>query len=133
MKLPVTRIQARNFRSLERVDLRLGPLNVLIGPNGSGKTNVLNVLRFLATTVRFDLAAALQEWNGFNHIQRQSAKPAAVELVIEGLVTANPVRMHQTNTGCDWRGTVGRSHAGRSSPSSAGAAVVGASRSAATG
>ncbi len=89
MKLPVTRIQAQNFRSLARVDLRLGPLNVLIGPNGSGKTNVLNVLRFLATTVRFDLAAALQEWNGFDHIQRQSARPGAVELAIEGLVTAN--------------------------------------------
>lgn len=89
MKLPVTRIQARNFRSLAGVDLRLGPLNVLIGPNGSGKTNVLNVLRFLATTVRFDLAAALQEWNGFDHIQRQSAKSGAVELIIEGLVTAN--------------------------------------------
>ncbi len=89
MKLPVTRIQARNFRSLAGVDLRLGPLNVLIGPNGSGKTNVLNVLRFLATTVRFDLAAALQEWNGFDHIQRQSARPGAVELIVEGLVTAN--------------------------------------------
>jgi len=89
MKLPAMRIQARNFRSLAGVDLRLGPLNVLIGPNGSGKTNVLNVLRFLATTVRFDLSAALQEWNGFDHIQRQSAKPGAVELVIEGLVTAN--------------------------------------------
>ncbi|MGH3932669.1 MAG: AAA family ATPase [Pseudonocardiaceae bacterium] len=52
-----------------------GPLKVLIGPNGAGKTNVLNVLRFLATTVRFGfgLAATLQEWNGFDHIQRQSA------------------------------------------------------------
>ncbi|MBV9142506.1 MAG: AAA family ATPase [Pseudonocardiales bacterium] len=89
MKLPVTRIQARNFRSLEQVDVRLGPLNVLVGPNGSGKTNVLNVLRFLATTVRFDLAAALQEWGGFDHIQRQSVKLGDVELTIEGLVTAN--------------------------------------------
>ncbi|MGH3828829.1 MAG: AAA family ATPase [Pseudonocardiaceae bacterium] len=89
MKLPVTRIQARNFCSLAAVDLPLGPLNVLIGPNGSGKTNVLNVLRFLATTVRFDLAATLQEWNGFDHIQRQSARPGAVELTIQGLVTAN--------------------------------------------
>ncbi len=50
---------------------------------------MLNVLRFLATTVRFDLAAALQEWNGFDHIQCQSAKAGAVELVIQGLVTAN--------------------------------------------
>ncbi|MGH3913945.1 MAG: AAA family ATPase [Pseudonocardiaceae bacterium] len=87
--MKLTHIQAHNFRSLAGVDLRLGPLNVLIGPNGSGKTNVLNILRFLATTVRFDLAAALQEWNGFDHIQRQSARPGAVELVIEGLITAN--------------------------------------------
>ncbi len=50
---------------------------------------MLNVLRFLATTVRFDLDAAMQEWNGFDHIQRQSARPGAVELIIEGLVTAN--------------------------------------------
>lgn len=33
------------FRSLAEVDLRLGPLNVLIGPNDSGKTIVLNVRR----------------------------------------------------------------------------------------
>lgn len=50
---------------------------------------MLNVLRFLATTVPFDLDAALQEWNGFDHIQRQSVRPGVVALVIEGLVTAN--------------------------------------------
>lgn len=32
---------------------------------------------------------ALREWSGFDHIQRQSARPGAVELIIEGLVTAN--------------------------------------------
>lgn len=89
MKQPVTRIRARNFRSLAQVDLPLGPLNVLIGPNGSGKTNVLNVLRFLATMVRFDLIAALDDWNGFDHIQRQSARTGPVELVIDGLITQN--------------------------------------------
>lgn len=84
---PVTRIRARNFRSLADVDVRLAPLSVMIGPNGSGKTNLLNVLRFLATTVRFDLAAAVQEWRGFDHVQRQSDKPGRVEIEVEGVVT----------------------------------------------
>jgi len=87
LRQPVTRIRARNFRSLADVDVRLAPLSVMIGPNGSGKTNLLNVLRFLATTVRFDLSAALQEWRGFDHVQRQSAKPGRVEIEVEGLVT----------------------------------------------
>ena len=38
MSQPVTRIRARNFRSLKDVDVHLAPLSVLIGPNGSGKT-----------------------------------------------------------------------------------------------
>lgn len=85
----ITRVYARNFRSLAHVDLELGPLTVLIGPNGSGKTNVLNVLRFLATTVRFDLADALDAWSGFDHIQRQAPRTGPVEIVVEGLITPN--------------------------------------------
>ena len=84
---PVTRIRARNFRSLADVDVRLGPLSVMIGPNGSGKTNLLNVLRFLATTVRFDLAVAVQQWRGFDHVQRQGEKPGRVEIEVEGIIT----------------------------------------------
>lgn len=89
MKQPITRIRARNFRSLADIDVPLQPLTVLVGPNASGKTNVLNVLRFLATTVRFDLGAALQQWRGFEHVQRQSGKTGPVLLEVEGEVTSN--------------------------------------------
>lgn len=85
----LTRIAAKNFRSLQDVDVQLGAFNVLIGPNGSGKTNVLNTLRFLATTFRFDLSEALLEWRGFDHVQRQAKDRGAVRLVVEGLVTPN--------------------------------------------
>lgn len=85
----LTHIRARNFRSLGRVDVPLAPLTVLVGPNGSGKTNVLNVLRFLATTVRFDLEAALQQWGGFDRIQRQAERRGPVVIEIEGQITAN--------------------------------------------
>ena len=37
----ITRLEARNFRSIEGLDLELGRLNVLIGPNGAGKSNIL--------------------------------------------------------------------------------------------
>jgi len=43
----ITRVRARNFRSLRNLDLCLGPLNVLVGPNMGGKSNVLDLFRFL--------------------------------------------------------------------------------------
>ena len=43
----ITRVRARNFKSLREVDISLGPLNVLVGPNMGGKSNVLDLFRFL--------------------------------------------------------------------------------------
>ncbi len=43
----LARLEVRNFKSLRKLDLSLGPLNVLVGPNMGGKSNVLDVLRFL--------------------------------------------------------------------------------------
>ena len=45
------------------------------------------MLCFLATTVRFDLSAALDEWRGFDHIQRQADDTGPVRITIEGHVT----------------------------------------------
>lgn len=46
----ITRLQVRNFKSLRGIDLPLGPLNVLVGPNMAGKSNILDVFRFLHQT-----------------------------------------------------------------------------------
>jgi predicted ATPase len=44
----LTQIGVGGFKSLKKVgDLRLGPLNVLIGANGSGKSNLISLLRML--------------------------------------------------------------------------------------
>ena len=37
----ITRLETRNFRSIEELTLDLGRLNVLAGPNGAGKSNIL--------------------------------------------------------------------------------------------
>ena len=43
----IERLVVENFKSLRRVDLRLGRFNLLIGANASGKSNFLEVLRVL--------------------------------------------------------------------------------------
>lgn len=40
-------IHIKNFKSLRKVDLNLGPLNIFIGTNASGKSNFFDALRVL--------------------------------------------------------------------------------------
>jgi DNA replication and repair protein RecF len=52
--LLLTRLRLRHFRTYETLDLRLAPgITILHGPNGSGKTNVLEAAYVLATTKSF--------------------------------------------------------------------------------
>lgn len=43
----LTRLRAKNFKSLRAFDASLGSLNVLVGPNMGGKSNIIDALRFL--------------------------------------------------------------------------------------
>jgi len=43
----ISRLAIRNFRSLKDIELQPGRLTVLIGSNGSGKSNVIDALRFV--------------------------------------------------------------------------------------
>lgn len=45
------KLHIKNFLSLRNVTLPLKPLTVLVGPNASGKSNVLNALRFFKRMV----------------------------------------------------------------------------------
>ena len=58
-RMMVTRVEALGFRSLRYVSQRLGPFQVLVGPNASGKSNFLDVLAFLGDLQRVGLARAV--------------------------------------------------------------------------
>ncbi len=62
--MQIRRLQVKNFRSLYDVDWRPGKLNVLIGPNAAGKSNVLGALELIAASARGRLAEHVQRQGG---------------------------------------------------------------------
>ncbi len=53
----ITRLYADNFKTLVNFELQLGPMNLLLGANGSGKSNVLEAIRLIRSFVCEDETA----------------------------------------------------------------------------
>lgn len=69
----LTRIKVSNFRSLgEDVVVEFGGLTVLVGQNGSGKSNVVGVLQFVADCMRNGLNGAITMRQGVDRVRRWS-------------------------------------------------------------
>jgi predicted ATPase len=62
------RFKVAGFRRLVDVEVELGPFNVLIGPNGGGKTSFLDAIEMMARTLKRDLKSFIAEFNGFGQI-----------------------------------------------------------------
>ena len=87
-----------NYRSLRELVVPLGQLNVITGPNGSGKTNLYRALRLLADTAQGGVIASLARegglestlWAGLDE-PTQAARKAAAR--IERTVRKEPVSL----------------------------------------
>ena len=80
----IDKVWAKNFRSIADASLDLSPITVLVGPNASGKSNLLDVLRFIKDALRFDLEAAVSLRHGFDAILRRTSgtRPDVMEIGI---------------------------------------------------
>jgi len=65
--LRITRLRVKNFLSLKDVDLELSKLNVFIGPNTSGKSNIARAFQLLANHARYGVPI-LPGYKGFRMI-----------------------------------------------------------------
>ena len=72
LQAPFTKVWARNFRSIEYAELELEALTVLVGPNASGKSNLLDIFGFLADAIRHSLETAITRRGGIDSIGRKS-------------------------------------------------------------
>jgi hypothetical protein len=75
MNLPVYlhRVAIKDYKSIATCDVQLQPLTFLIGPNGGGKSNFLDALRFCADALRHSLEQAVRDRGGINEVRRRSS------------------------------------------------------------
>jgi predicted ATPase len=57
----ISRIEALNYRCLKQIDQALGPFEILVGANASGKSSFLDVIAFLGDLVRDGLEKAVEK------------------------------------------------------------------------
>jgi len=69
----LTRVILRNYKSIGRCDVRLGPLTYLVGANGSGKSNFLDALHLVRDALSGSLDNALNERGGLTEVRRRSS------------------------------------------------------------
>ena len=60
----LTRLKVTGFKNLTEVDLRFGPFTCIAGPNGVGKSNLFDAIRFLNALSRVPLLEAAKEVRG---------------------------------------------------------------------
>lgn len=57
----ITRIELDGFKTFQDFSLDLAPLQVIVGANGAGKSNLFDALRLLGCLAHSDLTSAYQE------------------------------------------------------------------------
>lgn len=79
----LTRLNVKNYRSIEDMTLNFGLLTVLVGPNGAGKSSVIDVLRFVRDALRLGLENAILNRHGMSALRRWSPKGRPFDVHIE--------------------------------------------------
>ncbi len=82
--MKLVKLLAGHYRSLRDVTVGMKELNVFIGANASGKSNVLDALRFLHEGVRDrDFGAAMRARGGILHLPWKGEEAQETELGVE--------------------------------------------------
>ncbi len=94
----LTRIEISGFKSIRSVDLELGPLNVLIGANGSGKSNLVahfRLLNFMTTESLQDYVARSGGASSLLHYgpKRTPQMESTLHFVCEGTDNTYHIRL----------------------------------------
>jgi predicted ATPase len=80
----VRRLRLRNYKSISICDVALGQLTLLVGRNGSGKSNFLDGLRFVSDGLNLSLDHAIKARGGIDAVRRRSTgHPHNFEIYLE--------------------------------------------------
>lgn len=65
----ITQIEIDGFKTFKDFKVELAPFQVIVGANGSGKSNLFDALHFLSQLAETDLSTAFQEVRGYTNEQ----------------------------------------------------------------
>ncbi|MEP7012066.1 MAG: AAA family ATPase [Acidobacteriota bacterium] len=90
-----TMLTLANWRNFKRVELYLGPRAFIVGPNASGKSNLLDAFRFLRDIAApgGSLVNAVKDRRGLKHISSfHASRNSDVRIEVEVEIDENPSR-----------------------------------------
>lgn len=87
--MKIIRLEIEGFRSLRKVSWSPGDLNIIIGPNGTGKSNLLRFIELVSVSAQGRLGKYIQSLGGMDPI------------VWDGVVTAIKFSLETTPEGGD--------------------------------
>lgn len=81
----ITRFQVQNYKALRDVTLDLTPMHVLIGPNDTGKTSILEAMTALCRSVDYPLEEAFTgSWQGSDLVWQHTPNlPVSLGVTVE--------------------------------------------------
>jgi predicted ATPase len=92
----ITRIEVNNFKSLAEFSLDFAPgLNVLVGPNGSGKTNIVSFFEFLAFLMETDASNATSRVGGAGAVFRRVGREYEEKMTAKITGCVREPRLHK--------------------------------------
>ncbi len=104
----IIRVWLKNYKSIKSCDVQLEPITVLVGQNGSGKSNFLDALVFVSDVLRSSLSAAIKLHGGRKAIlfQDQFGKVSdSLEFYFEFQETNNLVTTYEFKVNFEADGT----------------------------
>ena len=97
--MAIKKIKVTNFKSFKELEVELGDLNILIGANASGKSNFVEIFRFLRDIRSSGLENAISLQGGVEYLRNintGSSEALSLEVVFDQVFGVNTIRIYET-------------------------------------
>jgi AAA15 family ATPase/GTPase len=92
----IRKINIENYKSIERLTVELGRLNVFIGANGSGKSNILEAIAFASAAAQNKLDNEFLISRGIRATETRFMRSAFGSERLLTMQSSSPCRMKAT-------------------------------------